>query len=262
MFFKLDLTIRSLYLDKDTIAINFDGVHKINITLRIATEEEHDIGHEKRNPFCIVVGEWQPHENIAAAFKSLANMKMPKGSKKTEEWKNHDIDKDGNMQKQMYVPLRFLPDPLVSFVEQINRELNDYAKRTVNVLRWRCGTEGEHNPIGYRGAVWSFDGQNWLPLPGRFQFHSWISSNIGLSDEILEDTKNLVKQGGNHPLGHELYLEAWEQRHQNPRSALIVGIAAAETGVKQCISRFVPEAKWLIENTPSPDLVKILSEYL
>ncbi len=262
MYFKLDLTIRGVYLDKDAVEIGYGGVHNINITLRVPTEEEQAIGHEKRNPFCIVAGEWQPNENIATSFKNLANMKMPKGSKKAEEWDGYNIDQDGDIKQQMRVPLRLLPDPLISFVEQINRELMDYAKRTVNVLRWRCGTEGEHNPFSSRGAIWSFDGQNWLPLPGGGKGHMWNSPYIRTSDEILEDAKVYVKEGKNHPLSHELYLEAWEQRHQNTRSALIVGIAAAETGLKHCISTFVPNAKWLIENTASPDVVKMLSEYL
>jgi hypothetical protein len=262
MYFKLDLTMRNVYLDKDHLEVEYGGSHNIHITLRIPTEEEQAIGHEKRNPFCIVVGEWQPNENIVAAFKSLADMKMPKGSKRTDEWNICNIDQDGTIKEKMHVPLRFLPDRLVSFIEQITKELMDYAKRTVNVLRWRCGTEGEHNPLSSRPATWSFDGQIWLPLPSGGKAYAWSSPYIRTTEEILEEAIVYVKDGKNHPLGHELYLEAWEQRHQNPRSALIVGIAAAETGVKHCISTFVPEAKWLMENTASPDLVKMLSEYL
>jgi hypothetical protein len=262
MYFKLDLTIRNVYLDKDTIEIDYDGTHNVPITLRIPTEEEQAVGHEKRNPFCIVEGQWEPNNNIVASFQSLADMKMPKGSKKTDEWHIYNIELDGTIKVKMYVPLRLLPDSMVSFIDQVNGELMDYAKRTVNVLRWRCGTEGEHNPISSRPASWSFDGQNWLPLPSGGKAYMWTGPYIRTTEEILEDAKAYVNVGKNYPLGHELYLEAWEQRHQNPRSALIVGIAAAETGLKQCINTFVPDAKWLIENTTSPDLVKMLFEYL
>ena len=262
MYFKLDLTIRDMYLDKVLVEIDFGGVHRINITLRLPTEEEQTIGHEERNPFCIVVGQWTPKDNVLVAFKSLANNKMPKGSKKTEEWHFYDIDQEGNIKVKMYVPTKLLPDPLVSFVEQVEQELYDYAKRTLNVLRWRCGTEGHHNPFSRRGASWSFDGQNWEPLPSSFKAYGGFAPFLRTTDEILETIKTYVKEGKNHPLGYELYLEAWEQRLQNPRSALIIGIAAAETGVKHCISTFVPDAKWFVENTPSPELIKMLSEYL
>src|SRR5437870_12488708 len=41
-----------------------------------------------------------------------------------------------------------------------------------------------------------------------------------------------------------------------------MGIAAAETGVKHLISTLVPAAAWLVENTQSPPLVRMLKEYL
>lgn len=262
MFFKLDLTIRGIYLDKDSVKIEYGEEHNITLTLRIPTEEEQSISHEKSNPFCTIAGEWQLKENTLAFFKSLANMKMPKGSKNTEEWSIYNIDPDGSIQKRIYIPYRLLPDPLVSYITQVKSVLLDHAKRTVNVLRWRSGTEGEHDPFSHRGSSWSFDGKSWLPLPGSFKGHPWTSPYIRTSEEILADMQTYIKKGKNHPVGHELYLEAWEQRHQNPRSALIVGIAAVETGLKQCISTLVPDAKWLIENTASPDVVKMLSEYL
>lgn len=187
MYFKLDLTLRNIYLDKDLVEIDYGGVHRINVTLRYPTEEEQAIGHEKGNPFCIVAGEWTPRANLLGAFKSLAENKMPKGSKQTEEWHIHNIDQDGNIKVKMYVPKRLLPDPFVSFVEQVNQELNDYAKRIVNVLRWRCGTEGYHNPIGWRGAVWSFDGQNWEPMPSSGKAYGGLAPYIRHSAVCIHD---------------------------------------------------------------------------
>jgi hypothetical protein len=63
-------------------------------------------------------------------------------------------------------------------------------------------------------------------------------------------------------LAQELFQEAWGQRDANPRSALVMGIAAAETGVKHLISTLVPAAAWLVENTQSPPLIRMLEEYL
>ena len=47
----------------------------------------------------------------------------------------------------------------------------------------------------------------------------------------------------------------------NPRSALVIGVAAAELSVKHCISTLVPAAEWLATNLPTPPLVRILAEY-
>ena len=72
----------------------------------------------------------------------------------------------------------------------------------------------------------------------------------------------MMQQKAEEPLGHELFREAWELRTENPRSALVLGIAAAEVGFKQCVGTLVPDAKWLVDNVPSPLLERMLREYL
>jgi hypothetical protein len=62
-------------------------------------------------------------------------------------------------------------------------------------------------------------------------------------------------------LAHALFQEAWSQRKDNPKSSLVIGVAAAETGMKQLISKLVPSSGWLVQNTQSPPLVKMLEEY-
>jgi len=42
----------------------------------------------------------------------------------------------------------------------------------------------------------------------------------------------------------------------------VTAVAAAETGVKECIASLVPGAGWLVGELPSPPIVKILREYI
>jgi hypothetical protein len=44
--------------------------------------------------------------------------------------------------------------------------------------------------------------------------------------------QDLITNRVNEPLGQELFCEAWEIRKTNPRSSLVIGIAAVETGFK------------------------------
>jgi hypothetical protein len=262
MHFKLDLTVRELQIDKDLVEIEYGGKHNITIVFRKPTEEEQSVGHSELSPFCEASGEWNPKDKILKGFSAIASNTLPKGCKLQEEWSVYGIDEDGNFKGRMYLPLRILPDPFESFVRQVNDDLNDYAKRTVNLLRWRCGTQGYHNPISWRGATWTIDGANWFPMPSSSRAHFSLHPHVYTTEDILNEVKGYVKENKNFPLGYELFLEAWSQRLQNPRSSVIVGIAAVETAFKLCISNFVPDAKWLIENSASPDLVKMLSEYL
>jgi len=71
-----------------------------------------------------------------------------------------------------------------------------------------------------------------------------------------------MNTGDSEPLGHELFLEAWGLRRENPRSSLIIGLCAAEVGFKQCIGKLAPDAEWLANNLPSPPLDRMLSNYL
>lgn len=82
------------------------------------------------------------------------------------------------------------------------------------------------------------------------------------SPQAIEELENLMRAAVNEPVGHDLFLEAWQQVGTNPRSALIIGMAAAQIGFKQCVGRLVPDAEWLADNVPSPPLPKMVSEYL
>jgi hypothetical protein len=62
------------------------------------------------------------------------------------------------------------------------------------------------------------------------------------------------------PLGHELLREAWTNRNANPRSCIVLAVAAAEVGFKQFASKTFPDAAWILENVQSPPLVKRLTE--
>jgi hypothetical protein len=163
------------------------------------------------------------------------------------------------------LPLEVLPKPFWSFAGQVNSELFDYGTRTVRVLRWRRGSPGSHGVVKYsRGMKWSFDGREWKVMPHTLRLHlsaGWVVSKV-LSDDVVKDTLQLVADGENEPLAHELYREASALKASGPRSALVIGVAAAETAMKQLIGTLVPGARWLVENLSSPPLEVMLRDYL
>lgn len=108
----------------------------------------------------------------------------------------------------------------------------------------------------------SMDGVKWLPMPFRGSVYVSANKLLTVDDSARQDIERTVKYGGAEPLGHELFREAKAHQPQNPRSALVLALVAAETGIKQCISTLAPDSRWLIENSPSPDLVKLIKEYL
>jgi hypothetical protein len=72
----------------------------------------------------------------------------------------------------------------------------------------------------------------------------------------------LVAEDLSEPFAYELLREAWALRDSSPRSSVLIAIAALEVGVKQYIADRVKPAKWLVNNLPAPDVIRILQKYL
>jgi hypothetical protein len=76
------------------------------------------------------------------------------------------------------------------------------------------------------------------------------------------DIEQLLNAGGDEPLYYSLLREAESLVESNPRSAVIISATAAEVAVKTLVSKLAPQTLWLVQNLPSPPIVKILVEYL
>lgn len=263
MYFKIEYTVKDLFLDFKTkgAQFNYGGKHQIAVTLRPPTKDELKGGYEMQNAFCSVMSQQEPNPKVKAMFLALSNNQTPMGSKYPAESMGY-ITRSGKIKINYRVPLKFMPDSLQSFCRQIEGLMLKCLKDTVKLIRWRNNKKGPHNPFIFKGAHWSFDGRLWYPMPSSILTFIETSSSFTLSDKCIEETIELTRSNIFEPLSHELYREAWSQRHENPRSALIIGLAAAEVGFKHCLSTLVPHTQWIIENVPSPPLIKMIQEYL
>ncbi|OLE53291.1 MAG: hypothetical protein AUG51_13820 [Acidobacteria bacterium 13_1_20CM_3_53_8] len=266
MYFKVEYNIRDLELDfGDSTASQFVYTHpyKITVTFRQPTAHEQQLGYKKDNLICTVIGQQEPSPEIREMFESLANNKLPAGSKKPDK-SNDYIDQAGNINDKYIVPLNLLPQSFQSFSTQVQKELTDCMRNTIRVLRWRYGIRGHHNPIQSVRLPhkWSFDGQTWKSLPSTTTVEIIPVGFLHLTDKVRSEVVTFVEGNITEPLGHELYREAWQQRNENPRSALILAIVAVEVGFKQCVSLLVPDAQWLVENVPSPPIAGMVKNYL
>ena len=64
------------------------------------------------------------------------------------------------------------------------------------------------------------------------------------------------------PLGHELIREALDFASSNPRSALLIGVSALETGLKEYIQFRVKYSDLILEKMPSPPAVTMVQEVI
>jgi hypothetical protein len=153
------------------------------------------------------------------------------------------------------------PEPLRVFSLQIQRELADFALRTLRVLRWRTRASCPVNPLScVRFLQWSLDGAAWSPLAPAFEMRAWTEAYAMVPPKVHEEVLDLVSRGESEPVGHELFREAWELRLAHPRSSLAIGIAAIEIATKETIVHLVPDSRWLVEHQPSPNVVSMIRD--
>ena len=148
-------------------------------------------------------------------------------------------------------------------VKEINTELNDFAHRTLRCARWRLGITDSAGPIRHsRGLEWSDDRYKWYLVSDNLyaQLSFGIASHCW-TPELMLAIETMVKEHQDEPEVRELFLEATSIRSGSPRSALVLGVAAAEIGLKRFIIERLPQTEWLLMNVPSPPIEKIL-EYM
>ena len=89
---------------------------------------------------------------------------------------------------------------------------------------------------------------------------AFIQTDRRWSTEDADFLQTEMAKGTSEPLGHELLREANVNRDSNPRSSLILGVAAAEVGFKQFASKSLPDTAWILE-LPSPPLIEMLNKF-
>jgi hypothetical protein len=111
--------------------------------------------------------------------------------------------------------------------------------------------------------MYSLDAENAAPVSlGMDVYHGYAETHARIEPSIHEQIVAYAQSNETLALGHVLLREAYMTRMANPRSALIVAVAALETGVKEYIAARAPAAEWLAFNPSSSPVVALLSDYL
>jgi hypothetical protein len=198
-----------------------------------------------------------PPSKAATALHELAAGEMPTGAKVDQR----RIDRWGD--KPFPPMFNELPGSLQEFSRTVSRLLSDAAVRVFEVLRWRFEIGGPPRPYASRGIEWSDDGETWHSFPTAMHVRASVAT-IGtpLPPERVQEINDLLDSGAQEPLAHFMLREARASAVRHDVSALVMAMAAAEIGLKQLTAQLVPAATWLVENVPSPPLVRMLIEYL
>lgn len=201
---------------------------------------------------------------VRAGFVALSQLRAPEDCppESAPFWRRLTTA-DGNLRTND-VPRTALPKGMADFILQANRELAEGIRRAARVLRWRLGLDGEHYPFSLvgPGAEWSLEESLWFVLPSERRTLIRQDPIVRPTVELQGELQATLGDRGDEPIAHQLFREAYGHRRDNRRSALVIGVAALEVGVKAFLGDRVPDARWLISNLVAPPIHRMLAEFL
>lgn len=178
------------------------------------------------------------------------------------------------------VPTTKLGDGLDSFPTEYREflhctahRMSELATRAFQVALWRTGARGgppgveiyplhlfwKHEPAAGEAVL----DTKWRQVPsGIVMLGVPDVSFFDLDESVAPYISQMLDEDLPQPLGHDLLREAWRIHESNSRAALVVVVAAVETGLKQFIANQLPQTEWLLRNLPSPPLYKLLKDLL
>ena len=257
MRFRLKANIRQLYLHDPPggkLELRVSGPHPILVRLRPPPERQKPgrLGEYAR---CEAIANFNPKPAILDGFRALEENKLPVGSGRPDpRWRT-----DPRLQHLAVMPA--LPEPMKQLIEQVERELETAATRAVELTRWRLGEDGPHQPFPRPKYQWAV-GRSWRPMPMELHFYPRVYHVKPFTAKRGAEIQALVDSGVEPPLARSLCREAFQLEQTSPRSSLIIGVTALEVGVKQYLSRLVPELDWWLDEAPSPPILRLLTDYL
>ncbi len=141
-------------------------------------------------------------------------------------------DAGGAMGVQSDSPV-MLPDPhdqhYAPAVAAACQGIEDVLRHVASVLRWRFGVHG-HDAL-FKDVTVTARLADGRPLALELVPRAAMGDDQSqIEPRGLAEVADLVTYSQREPVAHELWREAWNLRHANPRSSMVIGVAAAEVG--------------------------------
>jgi|GEM_PF-7134103 len=248
MFFRSEYQVKDLLLDLEE-ALEIRDKNVPNVVFRLKPESS--------NLYTVSLTlEVDDPNNISAMLAEIEKGVIPKNSTLTAS----PTDAQGLLKEGFGFYIGDLPEEIRVFVNKSKDLLDEVNQRMMNCLTWRLDLNSlSYVPKG-KSLESSSDGINWNKRLTRYKMHIEFKEHKKLSGLERDDVSSFVSSGASQPLAYDVYREALSNLSK-PRSALILGVMSVEIAVKTAIAKLAPDTTWLLENTSSPDVIKLLWKF-
>ncbi len=255
MYFRLTYQVSGYPVEsEETAHIRIGGPDQLSVTLQHLPDDPNAPGEA----VVLLVGsaELDPPPKAAKALRDLA---LTSDSAEPEKTTGPPLVLSGTK------TLNFsrLPGPLQVFYRKLYSDLVDAMTSAFELVRWRFSMPGPVRPYSSRGLEWSDDGETWHQIPPDINLRLTATPHQRFSPEGIAQIETMISSRVREPLAHSLLREArGASATRSYATALVMAMSALEIGIKQLIGLLIPAASWLAENSPSPPVVSIISDYL
>lgn len=270
MYFRFVNNVSFIVTQGDALQLRFGGPSNVRVTMTHKSYQDTETG-ENRHVEVTAQGDWELDPDATELFQHLAGGTLPPEFGQPELWVTAERQENGWVKRKtvhsksgalgplmrgMVPELQSLPPSTRDALAAIEKELADKSRSAVNVLRWRLGIRTSFEPLEDGLSEWSVNGNDWLVVP--FSSNWWAKGlkfprDALLTTAVETELQSLIDSHLGEPLAHGLFLEAWGHRERSPRSALVIGIAAAEVGFRHFLSEV---ASSMVSNQPLPQQLK------
>lgn len=264
MEFRLESHVRMELQGNESTWLKLGGPQEVSVRFDEAYYYDEEIDDKIFFVNVTAAGTWDLGAEATAFFREFAAGRIPTALNESANWVTMYRGEFGGLHRSRsrhsqpgYVPeRRSLSKTVQDELSAIEVTLKNNANEAVNLLRWRLGIWGSHDPLQSLVFQWSLDGDAWQVAPFDVDFSLYVDVPPTLSASIKHELQGLLNIGEREHLAHSLLREAWSHRLRSPRSALVIGVAAGEVGFKQFASECAPSLTWLIERRPLPRLLQ------
>jgi len=172
------------------------------------------------------------------------------------------IARDGAISEGYLLSWKHLPNELKTICKSSLDELTMETQRLIKLITWFFNTSHVHDPVRHISLYWNTRGKNYHFVKTPHKPSGYWQNDVVWNEANEACFVSLWKSASEEPLGHELFREAGSLLHSAPRSALLMLANALEAGVKSYISERVPITQWLLTETQSPPVKKILQKFV
>jgi hypothetical protein len=185
-----------------------------------------------------------------------------------ESWRPNFAMKDvkpiegfANRYAPPWIPLAFWKQ-----AEEWRKALDRRACEVVGELCWRLGIHDGPSRLTSNLAGLSISplegSPRGLPIITLLSPDDQFWNPRRVDSEQLKAVLNSIGAGTKPPIHHELLQDAWKRCSIEPRVAVVMGVAAAETAVKAIVAELLPETRWILENLAAPPITKIIAHQI